>query len=98
MQKKLYYKNRKGQLYLKYTRQEIIDNITYDFNTWLPWLAEMDYLASDYIYKLIYQHEKDLRLCFSKYLAQMNLMSFHDYGYVDSKSFNQNIKKSLLDF
>lgn len=93
MKEKLYYKNRKGQLYTKYTRQEIISNITYDFNTWLPWLVEMDYLASNYIYQLICQHEKDLYLCFSKYLAQMRLTSFCDYGYADSESFNQCIKK-----
>lgn len=40
---KIYFKNRQGEYYTKYTKEEIYSKINpYDWNTILPWLEELD--------------------------------------------------------
>lgn len=51
----IYFKSRNGDLYTKFTKEEIYSMIDpYDWNTIIHWLEEMDYppLSSEYFRKL----------------------------------------------
>lgn len=85
---KIYFKKRTGELYTKYTKEEIYSKINpYDWNTILPWLEELDYAPwkKDYFKYLKFQEEynKDIKYAFGKFIAFMRLYVPRQYGYKD---------------
>ena len=84
----MYFKDRNGEFYTKFTKEEIYSTIDpYDWNTMLTWLEEMDYppLSSEYFRKLQYVEERgeDSKLAFGKFLATMRLAAFRSFKYSD---------------
>lgn len=94
-----YYKNREGELYTDYTRQEILNSIDInDFNTWLIWLKRMDYVASKYEYDELYKaslrkHGTISEALFGKYLARMRLWSYRKITFADSEWYENRIRE-----
>ena len=84
----IYFKARNGELYTKFTKEEIYSTIDpYNWITMLHWLEEMDYppLSSEYFRKLQICEERgqDVKYAFGKFLAMLRLAGFKDYCYKD---------------
>lgn len=83
-----YFKKRSGELYTKYTKEEIYSKINpYDWNTILPWLEEFDYAPwkSQYFQylKILKEDNKDTKYAFGKFIAFMRLYIPRQYGFKD---------------
>lgn len=86
--KNLYFTARNGELYTKFTKEEIYSTIDpYNWVTVLNWLEEMDYppLSSEYFRKVQNCEEQgqDVKYAFGKFLAMLRLAAFKDYCYKD---------------
>ena len=84
----MYFKDRAGNLYTKYTKEEIYSKINpFDWDSILPWLKELNYPAIKKVYfqylKIQQKSNKDVKYTFDKYLALMNLASYKAFTYED---------------
>ena len=84
----MYFKARNGELYTKFTKEEIYSTIDpYNWITILNWLEEMDYppLSSEYFRKVQICEERgqDVKYAFGKFLATMRLAAFRSFKYSD---------------
>ena len=84
----MYFKDRAGNLYTKYTKEEIYSQINpFDWDSILPWLRELNYPAikKAYFQYLEFQQKsnKDVKYAFGKYISLMNLASYKGFTYED---------------
>lgn len=76
MMKKKYYRCRDGSFYTKYTKEELGNQINpYDFNTFKPFLKEMDYIFDEHLYEnityFVYKNNQHITRILPKYIAQV---------------------------
>lgn len=84
----MYFKDRAGNLYTKYTKEEIYSKINpFDWDSILPWLKELNYPAIKKVYfqylEIQQKSNKDVKYTFGKYIALMNLASYKAFTYED---------------
>ena len=89
---KIYFKNRQGEYYTKYTKEEIYSKINpYDWNTILPWLEELDIAPwEERYYRYLYcqlKLNKDVKYAFGKFVTLMRIGNLKSFGFKDGNPF-----------
>lgn len=88
---KFYYRKRDGTLYTSFMKREI-DDLIYpkDISTVLPWLKTLDYPFVYTVWEKYRAKYKDNFL--GRYISHMRLMSFKNYGFMDTYTFTSQEK------
>ena len=90
--KEKYFKNRKGEYYTKYTKEEIYAQINNDDPlTFIPFLRDMDYCYIEECWQQI--RKKDQNKTFGRYIALMRLCGYRNFTYIDSVWLNEVRRK-----
>ena len=86
--KEKYFKNRKGEYYTKYTKEEIYAQINNDDPlTFIPFLKDMDYCYLEEEWQQM--KGKTQNKVFGKYIALMRLCGYRSFTYIDSNRLNE---------
>ena len=87
--KKKYYKCRDGSLYTKYTKDQVKTLINpCNFETFKPFLKEMDYAFDEKVYERLWNYYKDNTI-FGRFISTMRLCAYRSFGYQDWEKHNE---------